>query len=287
MSLRFFRNDPFIDSTLCDPVNTFTGDGETTQFVLYGNLNRFTVGALCSVNDTILERNQDAFTLDQIEVDEEFFDVINFASPPEDNSLIIVAGLNSLVLTSYETEGSRIIQKPFYLIDNNEIQIYEYFERTGQPGIEISFTDIYGSGQADPSWFQIAPANPDGTAGTYEAGGDSLFIDPIQAKTTLFRSELPLATEILLDDPDEFAEGDFITINAGFSTQEICRITELSGQTATITGFNFSHNLGETIHACGVQGWVKVTVPEDFTGGEGGVFLNIVPEVKALQYSRL
>ena len=170
--------------------------------------------------------------------------------------------------------NANVISFAVWVGDADTIDIYSYVAAPTNSGIKLAIVDNNGSLGATPSWTQFAPANADGSAGTFLSGGTPIFTPAISAADTVTTHALAAATTIKVNNSSLFLAGDYVKIGSGLSTAEVVQITAIpDGVTLTVTATNYAHNNGETVFTCARKIWLKVTVPVNATGGQA---LNLI-----------
>ncbi len=276
--LYFFYNTPFSVGTQLDQVDTYTGDGTTTEFVLVNK----TIGKLASTvvfNGT--QWAQYNGTLSKNISNNSFIT----SSPPPAGSSGVAPGISALAAAAFDNEdvegvtNPREVEVPFWYGDPYNINQYGYYGYPSDPGIGISFVNLTSGYGASASWCQLACASPSGGALTYAPSGDTLWVSPLYAFGGLSASSLAAASSIFCGTASTFQAGDYIAINPGGSSFEICKIADISGINYRLDladgGPNFQHGVDEQIFQALRKGWVKFTIPVNQTNNTAANYYNL------------
>lgn len=199
---------------------------------------------------------------------------VTLLTPPASGRAVIFPGVTTLTIRAYDqavvlgNPTPNVKEELFFIGDPTDIGFYKYVPTIGETGIIISITnrDPDTESGIDETNIQLAPMLPDGTAGTYEAPGAPLELGEISAQTLVNADFLALATTFDVDDASEFSPGMYITINAGNPTEDTVRITNIVGNTLTITAVNNNHFTGENVYHSGWGVYQKLTLPTDEAG---------------------
>lgn len=183
--------------------------------------------------------------------------------------------------------NSNVDEIDVYWGDVDEIHLYGYQPRSGSYAIPISFVDAITSAGADLTWVQLACCDAAGNALTYAATGQPVYTPSLDQFGTVAASS-PLNTNTLTClAASTFILGDFIWVNKGTVTQEIRKLSSVSGTTMTFaTNFTYNHYSGETLYAAVRQFKAKNTTPINYTGGTAANYPNLYLLAQSDQYRR-
>lgn len=263
MALNFFTDESFTAGSTLDPVDTFTGNGSTTTFTL-------TQKSAQRLSSTIQAGSNQYYQYNGGFTKNIAAGTFTLSSAPGLNTQIVAPGISQIVCPVFDQNvvagvtNPRVYETPVWIGDGSSIQNFSYSNLPQLSGIEISLVDLVSSAGANTSWFQLAPANVDGTVGIYGATGAALFTPALQAFGTTLASASASANAVFCATASTFAAGDYIAINIGNSSQEYKKITTINnttGQMTLSTNLDFSHVIGETVFTCGRKFYLKVTIP--------------------------
>lgn len=288
MALRIYSDFPFVPENEIGRVDTYTGDGSTTTFELR-NKSSVTTGETIQADLVYYNRPLGGFT---------FPDTSHFtlSSAPPLNSQILAPSTATLVYEGFDQASvpgvsgtANVIDKTFYLAvsDTDDLTSSIYENQPSAPGIAILFSNLVTAAGASTSWCQLACANVNGDALTYQATGTTLYTGTYYAFTQLAASATSGSTSLLTTGASALTLGDFLTINPGGGTSEDVRITSRTGNNITISGTNYPHYENEFIFMRGRQFWSRVTIPIDALGGEAGNLINLALTSQSAKVSRL
>lgn len=271
MALLFFNNTPFNSATELSPLDLFTGTGSQTAFTVT-NKSGTGIGSTIQFDSTQYFRHLGGFSVAG--------NIATLSSAPPSNSQGVIPGISSLVLNAFDTDTvpittPRIDAKEFFIADVTEIGTMEYQPVTGQIGIQITFVDNITSVGPTLAWVQLACSDAAGNALAYAATGATLYTPNISYFSTLSASSAALASSITVVQASGYVLGDYVLINVGQATQEVVKITARSGNILTISGTNFNHFIGETVHTCGRKFWARLTVPVNATSGLAQTYFDL------------
>ena len=257
-----FNNTPWNSSTRTNRVYKTTGNGTSNTFALDTTLlNGLQVGTMGQINATLKPRSSGAM---KISGDSVIFDEI-----PANGATIIIPGQTShdFGVSDQDDALGRTYTRVFYIADPSTIHLYMYKVPPDVAGIKVWMEDLYVGGAAS-SWWQLAPAQADGTAGTYASAGSPIYTPAILGQSYLDGASSALDGTIDVEDGSQFNEGDYLMINPTQGDQEILRISTISGNTLTVpTGIALNHADGSSILACGRKFFARITVPLNVAGG--------------------
>ena len=281
MALLIFLDESFTSGAALDPVDTFTGDGVTSTFVLV-NKSVQRLGSTITVDGNQYYQYNGGFTKD---IGTNSF---TLAAIPPLGSTIVAPGINQITFPVFDQEtvpgvtDPRVKEQPLWIGDSTDINNQYYINMPQYSGIQISMNDLVSSVGAQISWCQIACASPtDGTALTYGATGEAMYTSAIRAFGVVAASAVAGASSILCTTASTFQAGDYAILNIGNASQEIRKIASVSSASGGVinftTGFDFSHYVNELIFTCGRKFWVKVTCPVDAAGDQAYNFYDVAP----------
>lgn len=261
MSLHFYLEETLNSGSEIDPVDTFTGNGSSGTFSLvYKEASR--LASTVTVESTQYYQYNGGFTKNTSN------DTFTLSAIPVVNAQIVAPGISALTVSAFDQDvvdgvtNPRIAEVPFYLADTSKIHLQSYTNLPQYNGVEVSLVNLVSSFGADLSWCQLACANVDGTAGTYQTAGTALYTSAIQSFGTISASAVAGASSIDCSNSLTFNPGDYVLINTGQATQELRKVhSTTSTRINFTTSFDFPHYSGETIYACGRKFWLKVTIP--------------------------
>ncbi len=287
MSLRVYRAFPFTNDSEIGLVNTYTGDGSTTEFELRNNTS-VTTGDTIQADLVYYSRPLGGFTYP----DSSHFDL---SSAPPENSQILATSTSPIEYSGFDQEvvdgapsPANVIEQRFYIADDGtDLTTTIHDAQPSAPGIAILFSNLVTAAGAQVSWMQLACADASGAALTYQATGTTLYCGKFYAFTSLAASAAGGTTTLQIASASGFTAGQFITINPGNGTEEDVQITSIASNTLTITGTNFPHYEGEFIFMRGLGFWSKCTIPINALGGVAGNLINLALTVKSAKVSRL
>lgn len=274
MALRIYASYPF--SRPVGLTDTYSGNGTQTLFDLINNTSD-TLAGVIQFDLTNFIRLIGGYTTP---TSSEF---VTATAPPL-NSQGITPALSSLPFPVFDVTSipgntsANIRDVPFYLADPGDgITTNSYNEYPGNPGIAILFQNLVTAAGAQTTWTQLACANADGSLGTYQATGTTLYTAPYYALSTLTASAAAGATTLQVASASGFYAGDFIILNPGGGTVENPQITNInySTNTLTITGTNYNHFIGESALMNARKFYARVTMPVGALDGIATTFYNL------------
>lgn len=259
-ALRRYINTPFNAATEVHLIDQATGDGTTSTWTL-ANKTGLQLGASVQVDGDLHPRFTGAATVDGNDV--------SLLSAPPLSAQIIFPGSGAIKLNASDQNDAlgRVVEKAVYIADISTIQFYEYSAYPGDSGIKLQFSHLITADPSAASWFQLAPALADGTAGTYGAAGDPLYTGDISASDVLTGATSIGATSLNVVDGSQFTAGDYIMIAYGTADQEVVKITSIASNTLTVVGCTYAHSISDTVLTCGRKFWIKMTIPLNATSG--------------------
>ena len=274
--MEFYLDESFTPGSIIDPVDSFTGDGITSTFILV-NKSVQRLASTITVDGNQYYQYNGGFTKD-ISTNSFTLSII-----PTLNSQIVAPGITQLVSDVFDQDpvpgivNPLISEKAFWFGDTADIQNQYYKNLPNLAGIELSLVDLVSSVGAQTAWCQFASADPTtGLAMTYEATGASLYTAPISAFGTLTASAANGASSIMCAEASSFLVGDYLYLNVGSGNQEIRKVATLSASgIGFTTNFDFSHASGETVMTMGRKAWLKVTMPVNATANTATNFYDL------------
>lgn len=287
MALRVYRSFPFVPGSEIGLVNTYTGDGTTTEFLLVNNTS-VTTGDTIQADLVYYSRPLGGFTYPDL-------NHFELSSPPASNSQILATSTSPLEYPGFDQvqvdgapDPANVIEQRFYVADDGtELTTTIHDSQPGQIGVGILFSNLVTAAGAQVSWMQLACANAAGDALTYQATGTTLYTAKFAAFSTLSASAIATTTSLQIASASGFYAGDFITINPGGGSEEDVQITSIASNTLTISGTNFPHYEGEFVFVRGRGFWSKCTIPVNALGGVAGNLINLALTCKSAKVSRL
>lgn len=263
MPLVVFNNEPLSAATTVGENDYFTGDGTTEDFVL-SNKPFTSVANPVQVTGGTLFRHLGSVTGSGFN--------INLSPAPGIGAKIIVPHVTRMLLKAYDVDplSNRTFEAAFHLGDIVDIISTQYEKTIGQTGIKLQIVDKDTGFGVDTTFIQIAPAQADGTVGTYLSAGSPLFLNyDLTGFTTVNANELALSQSLTVADGTEIPNtGVWIVINPGQPTQDIVWVTSVTGNVLTLREqLSFNHSVGENVFVCATMFYLKLTVPLNFTGG--------------------
>lgn len=284
--LKIFRDATFSIVNEIDLVDTFTGNGVTTSFTLSNKVG-LRIGASVQAESIVYNRYNGGFTLAG--------DTFTLSSAPPSSSQIVAPGISALVMAAFDQAvvdgvvNPRVKETSFYVGNIDDIHNEYYEQLPATPGISLLFTDLISAAGAQTSWVQLACATQDlaGTAMTYTATGATLYTAELSAFGTVASSMWAGTTSLITNTASSFYIGDYIIINRGDVTQEVCKIVARSGTTLTITATNYAHSVGVPVYACARKFWAKLTIPLNATGNVAANFYDMGLRLRGVVASRV
>lgn len=278
---------PFIPQNKLDLLDTFVGNGVQTGFTLVRKSTTF-MAASVQAGTLYYSRYNNGYTINNSST-------FTFSTAPANGAQIVVPGVSTLVFTGYDqssvpgvTGSANVIDVPFYLADDGStIASTTYLAAPGQNGIALFFSNQATAAGAQTSWSQLSCADASGNIIGYAATGTTLYVGEMFGFTTLSASAAAGATTFVVNAASAITTGDYIWVNLGNGTQENVKVTNVSGSTITIGGFNYDHFAGETVFVTGRKYWARITIPINALGGIPGNLINLGLGYTATQASRL
>lgn len=263
MALSFYIDESFTSGSTLDPVDTFTGNGSTTTFTL-------TQKSAQRLSSTIQAGSSQYYQYNGGFTKNTGTNTFTLSTPPGINTQIVAPGISQIVCPVFDQNvvtgvtNPRVYETPVWFGDGSTIQNFSYSNLPTLAGIEISLVDLVSSVGAQTSWCQLAPANVNGTVGTYGAAGAALLTSPLTAFGTTLASSVASSNAIFCATASTFIAGDYIVINIGTASQEYRKVTVINnttGQMTLSTNLDFGHAAGEAVFTCGRKFYLKVTIP--------------------------
>jgi len=281
--IKLYKAFPLGPATEVDLNDFFIGNGTQVTFSLVNK-----TGTL--LNDDV----QVGATVDRQSTGTVTVSGNNFTLPaaPSSGQVITAPGVGALEFSAYDQSviagatSPTVDARPFIIADVEQIGLYKYLVPTGYSGIQMQFIDHDTSNGAAASWYQLAPANADGTAGTYGAPGAAIDLAAIQNSSTLSTGSAALATTITVADGTQFTPGMIIAINYGGADFEATTIRSISGNVLTVDALANAHSSAETVIHCGWWVWGKLIVPINAAGGQTAIMWDVGCDVIVDQESR-
>lgn len=265
-----YLGTPFNAGTKVSLIDKFIGDGVNSIFGPLVNKPGTEVGSSVQVDNVLFPRFNGAAIVDG--------DDIVLSSIPLAGQEILIPGTNHIVFPASDQNDAlgRIYETSAFLADVETIQNFIYKAQPGNSGIKLQFVNKLALDGADASWFQLAPANPDGSVGVYLGAGLPLYTPNIEAADNLASGVLSGASTFDVADGSQFTAGDYVMLDQGQVTQEIVKIASISMNTITIfSSLSFSHSMGAGVLTVGRKFWMKMTVPLNITGGTAMNFYGV------------
>jgi hypothetical protein len=256
-----YREQPFNEGTRIDYIDQFLGTGVDDTFTLTKKSGT-EVGNSAQVETVLFPRFTNAMVIDGDDV------ILN--SAPLLGQNIVVPGVESLNFGASDQDDAlgRMVEIYAFIADVDSIHEFAYDAPPLMAGIKMEFVKLIPATIPAIIWFQLAPANADGTVGTYEAAGAPLFTAPIKTSDVIVGGPyLAGTTSFDVVDGTNFLAGDYIILNRSNPTEEIVKILSISFNTLTHTGTTFDHFAAETVLTAGRKFWIKMTVPLNATTG--------------------
>lgn len=283
-TINIYNTELFVDATTVDQVDTFLTDGGSAYSVTHKNISR--VGSTVEVSSNSYRLNEGGFTKDVTN------SKIDLSVTPASGLQGIIPGATEIVFDTYDTDAvsgvtnPRICETHFWIGNPDIISTYSFQPRLGATGIPIFFADNITSIGPTTSYFQLATCNASSVTGTYSAAGSGITMLPVSASATVAASGASGVWTLLVSGTgsgtNEFQAADYVIINPGNITSEVCRIGTISGNTLNFTsGMNSSHAIAETVYVFAREFAAKETVPEGATGGQAQTFYNMSLKITA------
>lgn len=269
-ALKRYWDTPFNPATELHALDVFTGDGVLDTFTLIFK-NGLQVGQSVQVEGTLYPFFNGQAILDGL-------DVI-LATPPATGDKAIVPGQGSLVFPVSDQNDTlgRVATIPLYFADIATPHLYRYKTVPGEAGIRLQFVNKNSTAAgAQASWFQLAPALPDGSMGTLLAGGAALYTPDMVGSDTLASTANISDGTITLNDASTFEEGDFVMIDQGLVSQETVKISTIAGNVLTVPyTIGVTHSAGASVLSVGRKFYARVTIPLNATLGNPQNWYNV------------
>lgn len=281
--IKLYSAFPLGPATEIDLNDFFTGNGTATTFTLVNK-----TGTL--LNDDV----QVGATIDRQSTGTVTVSGNNFTLPaaPTTGTVVTAPGASALEFDAYDqatvagVTNPLVKERTFIIADMDQIGLYKYLVPGGYSGIQLQFIDHDTSNGAAAGWYQLAPANADGTVGTYGAAGAALDVGAIQNSSTLTANSIALATSITVADGTQFTPGMIIAINYGNPSFEPTTIRSIAGNVLTVDALANAHSSTETVMHCGWWAYGKLIVPAGAAGGQTTVNWDVSLDVIVDQESR-
>jgi hypothetical protein len=157
--------------------------------------------------------------------------------------------------------NANIVEIGLWLADPSDIFTEQWEKSTGQTGIKMQFINKDVVNGIPSSAFSLAPANPDGTPGSYLTAGAPIYLSDIKGVSTTTSGVSAGATTINVADGTQFASGGYALIGDDITQEEIW-ITGISGNVLTIAvGTANAYLSGTNVYDNGRKVWGKVVIP--------------------------
>jgi hypothetical protein len=138
------------------------------------------------------------------------------------------------------------------------------------------------------TWVQLACSGNYGAVGTFASAGTPILTGPISAFGQVASSCGPgLNVTVLCTNASTFTANDYIMVNAGGGTMEVCRIQSVGSSSLVVDGMNFAHYAGESIYTNGRLFYAQITVPINQFGGIPSTIYELGFQIRAAKVSRL
>jgi len=291
MSLVFFKNTPISIATQIGLNDYFTGTGSATDFDMV-NKSYSDLANIVQIGSEYRKRSTRGISA----VDSDTFR-LNFAPANGVKGVAPASSYGQLVAADTDIPGvsnAQIKSGIFHIADIADIANYSYKAVTGDPGIEVFFTNQIpaATGAAATSWLRFAPlhaADMSIDTGNWTEFGDSLFLsNDIEAYSTVDSASLAGDTTIDVVDASDFVAGQWIRVfNDGDTDMDIVWVTSIVGDTLhLLQPLAYDHAVGIDVFACGTSFAAEVHVPDDAGGGISQTFFNLSLDRSTLVFPR-
>jgi hypothetical protein len=296
LALGLFAGFPFVPSNRISRIDSAVAGINQTTYTLKANTAQ-SVGASIQANAVLYQQYLNGFSFPDNSH-------VTLSTAPPTGAQVVIPGQVGLTFTLCDQLSvpgqpfpANVGQTKFYLADDmtgpSNILNNKYIAVAGNPGIAIFFSNYATAAGAQLSWSQLACADSNGNALTYQASATILFTDNFQALSSLITnaSSSLTSTTIAIASASangNFYPGDYIVINPGGANQENVPVTAVNyiNNTLTITGLNYAHLAGEQVFMNARPFYGQMTMPLGFLGGVAQTEINIVPVFDVMVVAR-
>jgi hypothetical protein len=269
MVLSIFNGSPLSVNNECGEDDIFTGDGTTQTFFLQ-NKTVAQLGSSIQAGNIIYYQENGGFTVNS------GANSFTLSSAPGIGVQIVAPASTTASISAFDQPqvlgvvNPQSNNIPLYVGDITTINNYKYSPLPGYAGIQISCVNLITAGpNPQTSWITFASADASGNAMTFGATGQPLYLPSINAATTVSASAGSSATTLFITAAStntfQFWPGQFVRINIGNSTQEVCQVIGVNYSNNSLTiapgGTTYAHSAGETVYACAWKFWLGVFIP--------------------------
>lgn len=287
MSLVVYYQSPFNIGSEVGQVDTFSGNGVETTFPVINKPISDVAGTI-QYSGTFKRRFNGGFSISGSNI------VID--TPVPNGVQGVIPAQVGIVLSGYDSDdvsgvdSPRVDIQPFYIGDVDDIGVYSYEPRAGQPGIALTVVDLISAVGADLTWLTLACSNPvDGTALTFLATGETLYTPRIYGFTQIASGGIWAgANHCIVETATSIIAGDYIKIDTGSVSQEVIKVISITGTTQlNFDGtLNYSHSAGETVYSSLRKFFIRMEVPVNSTGNSAINLYDLSLNIAATKVTR-
>ena len=268
MSLSIYNGTPLISSNQVSVLDLYTGTGSQTTFTVVNK-------PITDLGYTIQAGNVQYYAFNGGFTINTGANTFTLSSAPGLGTQIVAPGQIQAVVAAFDQPQVLGVTNPetgiipLWIGDTVTINNFKYYQLPGYPGIQLSVANLISGAVPQTSWISFASADASGNAMTFGATGAPLYLPPLDAFTTLSSSLTPGATALFVGAASgggtQFWPGQYIRINIGNGTQEVCHISNINYGAGIIYldsgGVTYSHSPGKTIYACAWKFFLSCTIP--------------------------